>query len=199
MSDEKCDYDDSIIEDSAVGLDFKNDTSMSNDIVHSDDDKDPEDDPDWALSNTDIAGDKFEADMDASWVTMRMISHFISVTQPDLEEYLLAHMDEYFTTNALVGGECKGDDYSAQQYEIYRNYCSIFEDSMSDFSDEHSKAEIVQTLKASNRAAENDRETMGTILLDMLEALSDFKEFHLMYIEKREESSCIAVSSESKK
>lgn len=153
------------------------------------------------LQSNGTAGDKFEADMDASWVTMRMISHFISVTQPDLEEFLLSQMDNYFVDNSVasVREESKGNAYTSQQYEIYQKYCSIFEESMCDFSDEHSKTEIVQTLKASNQSAESGRETMGTILLDMLEALSDFREFHLMYVEKRQEIEYPSNSSESKK
>lgn len=201
MSDDKCGYDDSIIEESALGLDFKSDGVISDEIDHSDDDKDPEDDPSWSFTGTGTAGDKFETDMDASWITMRMISHFMSVTHPDLEEYLLAQMDEYFacTPDGPGGGESKGGDYSTGQYEIYQKYCSIFEESMSDFSDEHSRAEIVQTLKAANKASESNHETMGTIFLDMLEALSDFKEFHTMYVDKRVEVIDTSASSESKK
>ena len=210
MSDDKCGYDDSLIEDSAMGLDFKDDDcNLGNEIINSDDEKDPEDDPSWSFTPSSTAGDKFEADMDTSWVTMRMISHFISVTQPDLEEFLLHHMDAYFGESRAAGagvgdGAESKDSYSSQQYEIYHSYCDIFEKSMEDFSDEHSKTEIVNTLKKSNQCAESGQETMGTILLDMLEALSDFREFHLMYVEKRQESLGVgaavsAASAESKK
>ena len=188
MAEDKCGYDDSIVEESARGLDFKSDDLLSNEIMNSDDDKDSEDDPSWAFTGCGSAGDKFDADMDASWVTMRMISHFISSTQPDLEEYLLNNMNKYFECNSETVSESKGCDYSNQQYEIYQNYCNLFEKSMVDFTDEYSKAEIVKTLKTASQSAERGVESMGTILLDMLDALSDFKEFHLMYVEKLSES-----------
>ena len=219
MSEDKCGYDDSVVEDSALGLDFKGDGyPLHDEDQESDDDKDPEDDPEWAFTPSGTAGDKFEADMDSSWVTMRMISHFISVAQPDLEEFLLKKMDDYFSsendggksgssrTGAGAERESKGQDhdedrtYSSQQYEIYQEYCELFESSMKHFSDEHTQAEIVNTLKESNQCAESGRETMGAILLDMLEALSDFREFDLMFTEKRNEDlGLLSCSSESKK
>jgi len=124
--------------------------------------------PEWADEK--LSSDRVVAD-DTSYLMMRMSSHFLSTTQPELESFAQSRLKNFFNSASNQGSST----HSLRQYDTYLEYTEIFERSMKSFLDESSKEEILEALKAANSKAKDGRESMGTIMLELISALSSFE------------------------
>lgn len=132
--------------------------------------------PEWSNE-----GESEDAKSEASWLMMRMTSHFLNFVQPSLDEFLLKYAKEYYEESVKL------DDFTIRQYELYENYIEIFESNMGTFQSEYLKTEFIETLKIATFEKSDGKDTMGSMLITMLESLSNFREFDEMVKEFWEE------------
>lgn len=124
--------------------------------------------PEWADEK--ISSDSVDND-DTSFLMLRMGSHFLSIIQPKLEHFFKQNVSAFFHSGTNLGSST----HSLRQYDIYQEYTEIFETGMKAFLEEYSKKEIVDALKRANEKLDQGRESMGTIMLDLVSALSSFE------------------------
>mmetsp|Transcript_13985 Transcript_13985/g.30903 ORF Transcript_13985/g.30903 Transcript_13985/m.30903 type:complete len:180 (-) Transcript_13985:1961-2500(-) len=132
--------------------------------------------PEWL--ETDV--DSKSVDPDTSFLMLRMSAFFLSTVQPKLE--LFVHENAgHFKAESLTRGETKaGESYTIAQYSMYESYGSIFDDCMEEFTTEYDKTEIVEAIKRAEASAADGKESMETLMLDLLSAVSSFENFHAM-------------------
>jgi hypothetical protein len=78
--------------------------------------EDDEEMPEWvdeAAPEWGNAGKSEDANSDASWMMMRMTSHFLNIVQPKLEERVSKYAHEYHTE------AMKSDDFTIRQHDMY--------------------------------------------------------------------------------
>lgn len=124
--------------------------------------------PEWADDK--ISSGKVDVD-DTSFLMLRMSSHFLSAILPKLEDFVRCNVDNFFESGNNIGSST----HSIRQYQVYQEYTEIFEHGMKSFLEESSKEEIVEALKRANEKESQGRESMGTIMLELISALSCFE------------------------
>ena len=124
--------------------------------------------PEWADDK--ISSDSVDND-GTSFLMLRMGSHFLATIQPKLELFFRQNVNAFFHSGANLGSST----HSLRQYDIYQEYTEIFEVGMKGFLEEYSKEEIVDALKRASEKLDQGRESMGTIMLDLISALSSFE------------------------
>ena len=124
--------------------------------------------PEWADEK--ITSDVVDVD-DTSFLMLRMSSHFLSTILPRLEEFVRKNINRFFESGSNIGTSA----FSLLQYDLYQEYTEIFEQGMESFLKESSKEELVQALKRANEKESQGRESMGTIMLELISALSCFE------------------------
>lgn len=123
--------------------------------------------PEWADSTYDAMLDSKQAE--GEFLMMRMSSFYISVAQNILEKFIAANLGSFFS-------EMDGSSmHSVLQYEIYRAYIDLFESTMEQFLSDSSIEELVDALKFSYTQTAAGKDSMGTIMLSLLEAVTNFE------------------------
>lgn len=135
------------------------------------DDNEKEETPDWADEK--ISSDQVDTD-DTSFLMLRMSSHFLSNIQPKLEHFFRQNVHAFFQSGKNQGTST----HSLRQYDMFLEYTEIFEHGMKAFLEEYSKEDIVDALTRANEKLSMGKESMGTLMLDLISALSSFEGTH---------------------
>ena len=141
---------------------------MNQETTYESDMKEEKDDmPEWACSDvTPIAENHSN---DADFLMMRLSSYFIGTAQNQLEKFVTDNIDRFFINS---------DDssmHSTVEYVIYQEYTELFEEIMGHFTETYSKMELVNAIKTSNSLSSLGKESMGTLVMDLLDAVSSFE------------------------
>lgn len=110
-------------------------------------------------------------DEDSSYFMFRMSSHFLEHVQPQLDEFVHSKLDIFVSSSANLGSST----HSLAQYDMYHEYVRKFEDLMQGFTGEYSTDQLMDALNRAVRSSASGKESMGTMVLDMIGALSSFE------------------------
>jgi hypothetical protein len=122
--------------------------------------------PEWCDANVSVTSTKRG---DAEFLMLRLSSYYISVAQKKLEDFVVQHTAEFCHLND------RSSMYTLRQYEIYNQYTALFDELMEEFTAGCSQADIVEAIKSSNELAAMGKESTGTLVIDLLDAVSHFE------------------------
>ena len=162
-----------------MNSDFKDDI---NDYCDDDDtdekcNDDCDDKPDWADSTIEYENEQSDG---GSYLMMRISSFYLSTVQPKLEDFLQKNVLDFH----LDVDSSNLSSHSLRQYDIFQSYVQLFETLMDCVSSEYSTNELIDALKEAQLSSAAGKESMGTIMLDLLSAVSSFEDFELMMSEE---------------
>ena len=121
----------------------------------------------WADTNT----AQFEEPSTSygAFLMMRMSSHFIIRCQPKLDKFVQKNLTDFCT------GQHNSAQFSVAQFDIFKKYTQIFETCMAEFTNECANTDILSAIKEAQRSTAAGKESMCTIMIDLLDAVSNFE------------------------
>jgi hypothetical protein len=122
--------------------------------------------PEWSDAQVSITSSKRG---DAEFLMLRLSSYYISVAQKKLEDFVVQHTAEFCSLSD------RSSMYSLRQYDIYNEYTALFDELMEEFTAGCSQADIVEAIKSSNELVAMGKESTGTLVIDLLDAVSHFE------------------------
>lgn len=134
--------------------------------------------PEWG--DCEISADG-PGDGDSAYFMFRLSSHFLSNVQPHLDDLVKSNLDMFVTSSRDIGSST----YSLKQYDVYNDYVKLFEKNMEGFTSKYSKDQLVEAVSRALNTTAMGKESMGTMVLDMIGAISSFEGKFMLVILQR--------------
>lgn len=115
---------------------------------------------------------------ECAYFMFRLSSHFLANVQPKLDAFVQKNLDAFIRSSQNMGSST----HSLLQFDIYEEYVRLFEELMEGFLVEYSKDQLIEALARAMRTSELGKETMSTVVLDMIGGLSSFEGLHTIQI-----------------
>ena len=125
--------------------------------------------PEWATAEVSTTNWK---QAEAEFLMMRLSSHYISTVQPQLEDFINNNINNFWEINEEMPDSSM---HSIKQFSIYQKYTELFESLVEDFTSSYSKNDLIEAIKSAHDLMSQGKESTGTLVLELLEAVSSFQ------------------------
>jgi L-rhamnose mutarotase len=140
------------------------------DCVSDDKNQCPSPEPQWADAAVDVA--LSAKVVESEFFMMRMSSFYIQEAQSRLEQFVAANVALFFDVSD------GSSMHTVHQYSIYLDYVNLFETLMQRFMEGCSNEDTAESIKTAQSMEAAGKESMGTIMLSLLDAVTNFEGGH---------------------